>query len=93
MFEVFETHAASNEIAVDSVTVHAGRGDPALAARRFSLRHPGFRGRIVVDAVSTPKWDDMEPVSLVAWFSVVGPGIVKATFVRAGPLGSALMEE
>ena len=93
MFEVFETHEASNKIAGDCVTVHAGRGDPALAARRFSLRHPGFRGRIVVDAVSTPKWDDMEPVSLVAWFSVVGPGIVKATFVRAGPLGSALMEE
>ena len=90
---MFETHEASNEIAGDWVAVHAGRGDPALAARRFSLRHPGFRGRIVVDAVSTPKWDDMEPVSLFAWFAVVGPGIVKATFVRAGPLGSALMEE
>ena len=93
MFEVLETHEASSEIAGDCVTVHAGREDPALAARRFSLRHPGFRGRIVVEAVSTPKWDDMEPVSLVTWFAVVGPGIVKATFVRAGPLGSALMEE
>ena len=93
MSSVFEAQGVCNEIAADSVTVHAGRGDPALAARRFSLRHPGFRGRIVVDAVSTPKWDDMEPVSLVTWFAVVGPGIVKATFVRAGPLGSALMEE
>lgn len=93
MFEVLETHEVANEIAGDGVTVHAGRGDPALAARRFSLRHPGFRGRIVVDAVSTPKWDDMEPVSMLAWFAVVEPGVVRMTFARAGPLGSALMEE
>lgn len=93
MSSMFDAERVCNEIAADSVTVHAGRGDPAFAARAFSLRHPGFRGRIVVDAVSTPKWDDMEPVSLLAWFAVVGPGVVKTTFVRAGPLGSALMEE
>lgn len=90
---MFEAQGVCNEIAADSVTVHAGRGDSALAARRFSLRHPGFRGRIVVDAVSTPKWADMEPVSLIVWFAVVGPGVVRTTFAQAGPIGNDLLAD